>query len=731
MVRQRQASRKQQGTPRAYLPKKNVGHGLRELVLIGFGFLGLYLFVTLVTYNPLDPGLSHSGQVTEVKNAGGVAGAYFADTLFYLFGYFAYLFPVMIAYLGWIIYQGQHHHILTEPRKWGIPIIGFAITLSAGCGLAIVHFATANVLLPSHAGGILGMAVGKTLESIFDQLGATLILLVLFFTGITLSTGLSWLRVMDNLGYHTLRYLPILHIFLSEQIFPRISAVLSNSYTITKQVLYAVFLRTRETYDNVKLAWRERIAEWRHEHQDYEEDEYYDEYFDEEEKLDDKPEKPTKRGFFGRRTTASEAELVIEEDELAQSATQYKASETEAYQPTLSVKPFVLPPLKLLEDPPLPEQEFDEEELSRRVVRLCRRLNFDVEVKAVYPGPVLNGVELKALSDLPFPYLEDFNEALARAMRVAKVQTVETQPGLLSLEIANPHRHSIMLRHLLQTPEYADNHSRLCVALGRDLRGMPIIVDLNRIPHILMAGSDPDDKQMALHATLLSLLYKSTPQELRLALIASPQSDFTPYVDIPHLLTPISSEIETTLTILQWCVQEMERRYHAMTELGVRNIEGYNELVRNDEKLEFLEEVAAKHQTIPYLVIVIEEIAELMHHADAQKAEDLISEIAQKSRAAGIHLLLATQYPTVNVVTGLLKNQITTRIAFRVENRTESRTILGQMGAENLLGQGDMLYMTAGTGSAVRVHGCEVSTEEVQDVVQYLKLQASPDYISL
>jgi len=728
MVRQRQASRKQQGTSRAYLPKKAVGHGLRELVLIGFGFLGVYLFVTLVTYNPLDPGLSHSGQVTEVKNAGGVAGAYFADTLFYLFGYFAYLFPVMVAYLGWIIYQGQHHHILTEPRKWGIPIIGFAITLSAGCGLAIVHFATANVLLPSHAGGILGMAVGKTLESVFDQLGATLILLVLFFTGVTLSTGLSWLRVMDRLGYHTLHHLPILQTFLSEQIFPRVSAAFSKTYTTTKQVLYAVFLRTRETYDNLKLAWRERVAEWRHEHQDYEDDDYYDEYFDEEERPDDKPEKPARRGFFGRRTADADAEIDV--DEFAQPVTQ-SHEEIETHPSSPSAKPFVLPPLKLLEDPPLPEQDFDEEELSRRVVRLCRRLNFDVEVKAVYPGPVLNGVEIKALSDLPFPYLEDFNEALARAMRVTKVQTVETQPGLLSLEIANPHRHSIMLRHLLQTPEYADNHSRLCVALGRDLRGMPIIVDLNRIPHILMAGSDPDDKQMALHATLLSLLYKSTPQELRLALIASPQTEFTPYIDMPHLLTPISSEIATTLAVLHWCVQEMERRYHTMTELGVRNIEGYNELVRNDEKLEFLEEVASNHQTIPYLVIVIEEIAELMHHAEAQKAEDLISEIAQKSRSAGIHLLLATQYPTVNVVTGLLKNQITTRIAFRVENRTESRTILGQMGAENLLGQGDMLYMTAGTGSAVRVHGCEVSTEEVQDVVQYLKLQASPDYIAL
>lgn len=692
-------------------PKQRlIGHGLREIVLIFFCFVGLYLFVSLLTYYPVDPGWSHSGQVEEIKNKGGVAGALFADVFFYFFGYFAYLFPVMVGYVGWLVYRGKHHDILAEPKELIVPGIGFVLTLSAGCGLAIVHFAAESVLLPSHAGGILGMWVGKTLVSVFDRLGATLILLAVFFTGVTLLTGLSWLKLMDTLGLHTLRYLPLVEKYASRNLFPWLRKQAKQSSHVGAHLLKKLVQQVQKGAQVAYTRWQIRRNEWQQENEyyEYEDDDYF---------VKEEADPPVRQ----------QAEPISPVQQQTEQAPEAQPSEPVVKTPPTTTVPL-LPDLSLLN--PLAPQSVppDTTVLGENLVAAFQSLQVEVNVDAVHPGPVLTSFEVQTITPINTHHLDELNEALAGVLAVATVHSVEIQPGVLNVEIPNTERQTVYLNDLLTTPAYQDSASALTIALGQDVGGQPVVVDLSYVPHVLIAGSHATEKTLAINTIILSLLYKSTPQDLRLVLVDSLTQELSLYTDLPHLLIPVVQETTYIPHLLKWCLHEVEQRYRTMARLKVRNIEHYNHVLRTEP---LTEEIKLNYQPLPYIVVIIHEMAEIVKSSLGGETEELIVRLIQKSRAAGIHLVLATQYPSVNVISGLIKSSIPTRIAFQVTNKSESRAILGQMGAEKLLGEGDMLYMTAGTGMPARVHGSFITVQEVHRVATDLKTRAKPDYITL
>ncbi len=707
-----QARRKKQYSASSSSSKKPVKHGLQEIVFIFFCFLGLYLFVSLFTYNPMDPGWSRDfGEVEDIRNKGGIAGGMFADIFFYLFGYFAYLFPFMVGYVGWLLYKERHHAILAEPKSLIIPSIGFILTLSAGCGLAIVHFAGENILLPSHAGGILGMAVGKTLESMVDQLGATLVLIAVFFTGVTLLTGLSWLRLMDTLGFYTLQYLPTAHHFLAKQILPYILLSFRQSWRFLKQLFLYISSFGAHKWQNWQERRAQRKAQLQEEEDEYFEDDYdyEDEYFERSEFVE--PQQAT--AALPSPVAKTTPEVVAQPTLDATSSTRWK-----------------LPPLDLLDEfdiPPYPVEHF-----AKTLQEAFVALKIEVEIKTVYPGPVLVGFEVLPLTSVE-NNLEQISNGLAQALNVPKVKIVSMQTGEWAVEIPNLERQTIYFKSLLAELAYQQHKSPLTVALGEDASGQAVIVDLLRLPHILMAGGvDALETAITLHTLLLSTLYKATPNQLRLLVIDNKDKELALYADLPHLISPVVLKPYSALKWLNWSIQEMERRYRLMAEIGVRNIEGYNELLTNAENMDFLNSLAETKSPLPYILIVVSELAELITHSTlSANVETSIVRLTQKARAAGIHLILATQYPTNHVLTNAVKSNIPTRIAFQMNSKTESRLVLGQIGAETLLGEGDMLYVNTGTALPARVHGSYVATHEVERVVHYWKTQGIPDYVEL
>jgi S-DNA-T family DNA segregation ATPase FtsK/SpoIIIE len=684
-----------------------IKHGLREILLIFFGFVSLYLLACLFTYNPLDPGWSHSGtQVAEVRNKGGVAGALFADVFLYLFGYFAYLFPIIVGYVGWLVYHGKHYDIMADPKSTIIPSVGFLLTLSAGCGLAIVHFSAETVF----AGGILGRIVGQSLQSVFSHLGATLLLLAVFLTGVTLLTGLSWMKLMDFLGFHTLRFLPVLQNALEQSVYPRIGEFFRAGFSAVGAGISFLFGKAKERWQDDRTS-----------HDDEEEEEYY-----------------SRRDGATRHQMAevTHRHAALDDDPpLNSMATPIKKPDatavpvlTEVVSPSKTAAPL-LPSLDLLQIPTENISLPSLEKLSQDLLSALNALEIAAILKSMRTGPVLSSFEIQLVQSFTMGQLEDLSTQLAAILRIEKVRIVENIPNLLTIEIAHPTRQTIYLRDVLNSAEYQQHPSGLPLALGKDISGQPVIVDLARIPHLLLAASHGEEKTSAIYALLSSLLYRASPTSLRLLLIDNANQDLSVYENLPHLLLPVVHETQNIPIALQWCEQEMERRYRLMANRGVRNIESYNQsLSKVDPQAPLLE---GESEALPYIVIVMQEIAEVMMSPIHTQAENFITRLAQKARAAGIHLILATQYLSVNVITGSLKASIPTRIAFQVNTKSESRTILGQMGAEMLLGQGDMLYMTAGTGSPVRVHGIRVQTDEAFRIVSYLNSHAQPQYVTL
>ncbi len=666
------------GTPLA-------GHmvrGLREGALIVFSATALFLFAALATYDPADPAWSHSESTDHIVNAGGVIGAWFADVSLYLFGYLAYLIPLGVAYAGWLLYAGRKQQAPFDLRHGALRFVGFILTLGAGTGLAALHFADFSHL-PVGSGGVLGDVVGGGMVGVLNPVGSTLFLVALFLSGVTLLTSLSWFWLMDSTGRLTLNIL---------------GGIRDRIWQFRENLQARRARRKREA--SVKVS-KQKVAK----------------------------RKPPRI-----EPVIKQAPVVSERAEKERQVPLFDAPVE-----------GTLPPLALLD--PADDRKSDVsaaalEAVSRQVELKLADFGVEVEVVAVHPGPVVTRYELAPAPGVKASRITNLAKDLARSLSAISVRVVEVIPGkpTVGLEIPNEIREMVRLSEVIKSTAYeqACNKSPLTMALGVDIGGSPVVADLGKMPHLLVAGTTGSGKSVGLNAMVLSMLYNATPSDMRMIMIDPKMLELSVYEGIPHLLAPVVTDMKEAANALRWCVAEMERRYKLMATLGVRNVAGFNRKVKDaadagepikDPLFTPIEPDDVRYlEPMPQIVVVIDELADMMMVV-GKKVEELIARLAQKARAAGIHLILATQRPSVDVLTGLIKANIPTRIAFQVSAKVDSRTILDQGGAEQLLGHGDMLYLPPGTGIPMRVHGAFVSDAEVHRVVKDWHGRGAPEYI--
>ena len=661
-----------------------LGRGSREGVLIFFSALALYLGLSLFTYHPGDPSWSHSGHVESIANRGGVVGAWLADILLYLFGFLAYLFPFMVAHWGWIaIRSGGKGRDAADGMHWLARAAGGIATLGAGCALATLHY-HGYTDLPLAGGGIVGDLLGGSLAGAFSPLGATVFLLALLLTGFTLVTGVSWLTVMDVTGRLTLDAFGAL----------------------------AVAGRWIGAAIDSRRAKRRRAAK----------------------RSTDK----------ARQMRRKAPRIAAPPPKPAPSLREVRERQEPLFEPAPEERS--LPELSLLDEPKRSGNEIPKTELetiSRQVELKLSDFGVEAEVVAVLPGPVVTRFELQLAPGVKVSKVSGLSKDLARSLSTVSVRVVDVIPGksVIGLEIPNEQRELVSLSEVLRSTAYEGANATLALALGKDIAGEPVVVDLARMPHLLVAGTTGAGKSVAINAMVLSLLYKASPADVRMIMIDPKMLELSVYEGIPHLLAPVVTDMKQAANALRWCVVEMERRYRLMSAMGVRNIGGFNRKLnearsRGERVPDPLHELDAEGEggdvpeleLLPMIVVVIDELADLMM-VTGKKVEELIARLAQKARASGIHLILATQRPSVDVITGLIKANIPSRIAFQVSSKVDSRTIIDQMGAENLLGHGDMLYMAPGMSTLRRVHGAFVGDQEVHRVVKSLKKKGKPRYV--
>jgi len=652
-----------------------------EAVLILCMAVALYFLLALATYSVTDPGWSSTGGGNGVGNWGGQFGAWISDLLYQAFGRVAYLLPVMTLVVGWRAYRGELGMDPAQLPKRLISAAGFLLTVIGACGLENQHFSSAAAELPYVAGGALGAVASGALRSAFGFAGSTMFLLAMFLTGVTLFTKLSWFRLMDWIG---------------EQVFALWDMLYDEFGDAVDRVMGLRAKRARQ--DSVK-AIRQRLN----------------------------PE--------GHRAPRIEPKMQTRAD--SGRLEREKQSSLFESEPSSS---SVVPPLTLLDPPGQHEQGFSAEALeamSQLVTKKLADFNIDVRVVEVHPGPVITRFEIDPAPGIKASQIQNLSRDLARALSTVSVRVVENIPGktVMGLEVPNESREVVRLVEGLSATVYEQANTPLALMLGKDIGGAPVIADLCKMPHLLVAGTTGAGKSVCLNALILSIVFKSSPQDVRMIMVDPKMLELSVYDGIPHLLTPVVTEMEQAANALRWCIYEMDRRYRIMSALGVRNIAGYNRKVSDAEAsgkpimdpLATDPEAAEALSKLPYIVILIDELADMMMVV-GKKVEELITRLAQKGRAAGIHLILATQRPSVDVITGLIKANIPSRIAFQVSSRVDSRTVLDQIGAEYLLGHGDMLYLPPGTSVPQRVHGSFVTDQEVHRVAEHLKNAGEPVY---
>ncbi len=665
--------------------RSTLHQGLRESVLILFAGVALYFTLALASYHPADPGWSHSTERSEVLNQGGRAGAWIADILLYLFGYLAYLFPVLVAYAGWLVFRGARRRTAMN----GLQVIerasGFLLTIASGSGLATLYFGGAS-RLPLDAGGVLGKVVGDNLTHLFNNLGGTLCLLTLFATGLTLFTGMSWLAVMDAVGRHTVL------------LFENLQSLALRSIA---------GLQAWRTQQNSRA----------------------------------RPATSTEPAKHRPRARMKRIEPTIEYSEPITETSSDQEHQLPLLEPP---RGHTLPSISLLDASKPTIRGHSEAALaaiSEQVELNLKDFGIEVRVVAVHPGPVVTRFELEPAPGVKVSRISNLAKDLARSLSTFSVRIVEVIPGksVIGLEIPNEQRELVTLSEILRSRAYEDSTSPLTLALGKDIAGHPMVLDLARMPHLLVAGTTGSGKSVAINAMVLSLLYKVPAADVRLIMVDPKVLELSVYEGIPHLLAPVVTDAKEAANALRWCVAEMERRYRLMSALSVRNLASYNRKIKDalargeliQDPLWPAKAANSEPQTLEPLaliVVIVDELADLMMVA-GKKVEELIARLAQKARASGIHLILATQRPSVDVITGLIKANIPSRIAFQVSSKIDSRTILDQSGAEQLLGHGDMLYLTPGMATPMRVHGAFVRDHEVHEVVESLRSQSGPQYL--
>ncbi|MFA6120251.1 MAG: DNA translocase FtsK 4TM domain-containing protein [Sideroxydans sp.] len=663
--------------PRAPLPERLLGL-LRESRWLLLVAVALYLILILFGFDRNDPAWSHTVTHAVINNPGGVAGAWLSDVLLYLFGFSTWWLVVLMLQRVWASYRRMRSDSLFDQRALWVSLAGFLVLLFSSSSLEALRLYTWSVELPLAPGGMLGAILGGALSHAIGFTGATLLLLVLMAVSFSLFTGLSWLRFIDWLG-----------------------AALETGYVWARNAW-----QTRQDKRIGAQAMQERDA------------------IVEEEKKRVEDHQPI------------HIEMPVVE---VQKSTRVEKEKQVSLFADMPDSP--LPPLHLLDEATQQVEQTSPETLeftSRLIERKLKDFGVNVKVVGAYPGPVITRYEIDPDVGVKGSQITNLVRDLARALSVVSIRLVETIPGksYMALELPNPKRQMVHLSEILGSKVYADMHSPLTMAMGKDISGKPIVADLGKMPHVLVAGTTGSGKSVGINAMILSILYKATPQEVRLLLIDPKMLELSVYEGIPHLLAPVVTDMRQAASGLNWCVQEMDKRYKLMSSLGVRNIAGYNQQVREAIKagvpltnpFTLTPENPEALEELPFIVVFIDELADLMMVV-GKKVEELIARLAQKARASGIHLVLATQRPSVDVITGLIKANVPTRVAFQVSSKIDSRTILDQMGAEALLGQGDMLYLPPGTGYPQRVHGAFVSDQEVHRVIEYLKSQGEANYI--
>ncbi len=824
--------------------------------------LALGMVATLATFHPADPAWTHTANVAEIHNIGRSVGAWFADVNLYFFGYPAYLLPLGVVWGGWRLFmRGALLELDAEIVLFRV--LGFVVALLTACGLATLHLHASAGSMPGagSAGGLVGEHVSRFLTQAFKFTWGNAFMVALLLAGLTLATGVSWLKLLDGIGGTVLKVIAWMGGQAKtsrtrvapagegedeqspEQPPSSKSEVVRVNRLKTSGAVAgrAIMVRLR----NVAALWRAWLQSRRVELEPENFARSADDaaaVLSETSAAAESPSpaiQPVNGGRHGARIepvlglprgqersgevrqgpestatipkspkamlpdltlipvavtapsagsqpaaatmpspppqrnpsiTASAVEATWLADdkfpvrasndsvgpEVPAQSTKERMLNSGAMPPGANMVRRVaapaipetgaLPSLDLLDRPSAHTAGYSAEtleEMSRQVEILLKSFGVEARVVAVEPGPVITRFEVDPAPGVKVSQISNLSKDLARGLSVISVRVVEVIPGksVIGLEIPNRHREVVYLREVLEAPVYTQSTAPLTLALGVDIGGNPVVANLAKMPHLLVAGTTGSGKSVAINAMLLSLLYKALPAEVRLILVDPKMLELSMYEDIPHLLTPVVTDMKEAANALRWCVGEMERRYRLMAALKVRNIAGFNRKVLDAlEEGEGLTDPFWKPdgelsssgipvlQPLPFVVVVIDELADMMMIV-GKKVEELIARLAQKARAAGIHLILATQRPSVDVITGLIKANIPTRVAFQVSSKVDSRTILDQMGAEQLLGHGDMLYLPPGTGLPQRVHGAFVDDQEVNRVVEFLRQTGSPNYV--
>ncbi|MDD4911358.1 MAG: DNA translocase FtsK 4TM domain-containing protein [Sideroxydans sp.] len=666
-----------QDNSRTPLPERLLGL-LRESRWLLLVALAAYFILVLFGFSRSDPSWSHSMTGAVTQNPGGVAGAWLSDILLYLFGFSAWWLVCLLLQRVWVSYRHMRADSLFDQRTLWVSLLGFVVLLFSSSALEALRLHTWSVALPLAPGGMFGAVLGKVLALGLGFTGATLLLLVLMAVSFSLFTGLSWLRLVDNLG----EKIEIAYQWARNAWQTRQDKRIGAQAMLQRDALVEVEKKRVEDHQPIHI------------------------------------------------------EMPVVE---VQKSTRVEKEKQVSLFADMPDSP--LPPLHLLDEATQEVELVSAETLeftSRLIERKLKDFGVNVKVVGAYPGPVITRYEIDPDVGVKGSQITNLVRDLARALSVVSIRLVETIPGksYMALELPNPKRQMVHLSEILGSKVYADMNSPLTMAMGKDISGKPIVADLGKMPHVLVAGTTGSGKSVGINAMILSILYKSTPQEVRLLLIDPKMLELSVYEGIPHLLAPVVTDMRQAASGLNWCVQEMDKRYKLMASLGVRNIAGYNQQVRDAIKagtpltnpFTLTPENPEALEELPFIIVFIDELADLMMVV-GKKVEELIARLAQKARASGIHLVLATQRPSVDVITGLIKANVPTRVAFQVSSKIDSRTILDQMGAEALLGQGDMLYLPPGTGYPQRVHGAFVSDQEVHRVIEYLKSQGEANYI--
>jgi S-DNA-T family DNA segregation ATPase FtsK/SpoIIIE len=666
------------------LPEK-IAVVLQESRWLALVALAAFLGLALWGYHRGDPGWSHAVHTTALHNPTGRAGAWVADLMLYVFGVSAWWWIVLLIAIVWWGYRRLDGLRTADRRPLYIALAGFVVLIVASSGLEALRFYSVKMQLPfDHgAGGMLGIEVSKAAVRYLGYTGATLTLLASLALGWSIFSGMSWISAAERFG----GLLEAAYAGVRELIERWQDRRIGREVAREREAVVEVEKKRVETHEPLFIEVQAPVAPL--------------------------PPKVEKRIERERQTP-----LFPE-----------------------AVQGGMLPPLHLLEPAPPQTDRVSPETLeytSRLIERKLADFGVQVLVLAAYPGPVITRYEIEPAVGVKGAQIVNLAKDLARALSMVSIRVVETVPGksCMALELPNPKRQMVRLSEIISSKAYHDMSSPLAMTLGKDIGGQPVVVDLGKMPHLLVAGTTGSGKSVGINAMILSLLYKSEPDKVRLILVDPKMLELSIYEGIPHLLAPVVVDMKQAANALNWCVAEMEKRYKLMSAMGVRNIAGLNHRIKDAEKagekisnpFSLTPETPEPLASMPYIVVVIDELADLMMVA-GKKVEQLIARLAQKARASGIHLILATQRPSVDVITGLIKANIPTRMSFQVSSKIDSRTILDQMGAEALLGQGDMLYLAPGTGYPTRVHGAFVADEEVHHVVNYLKKAGAPDYV--